>query len=58
VGAFSKGCVMELIALVIGILALGLAAVDELRRHWDRWRLDEELQSEAHSTLAKYSTEE
>jgi hypothetical protein len=49
---------MELIALVIGILALGLAAVDELLRHGRRWQLDEELHSEVHSTPAKYSSEE
>jgi hypothetical protein len=51
---------MELIAFGIGILALGLAAVDELRRQGDRWQLDEELheQSEVHSTPAKYLSEE
>jgi hypothetical protein len=43
---------MELIAIVIGIIVLGLAAVDELQRDWDQKRLNEELhkQSEVHST--------
>jgi hypothetical protein len=60
VAALSKGRAMELIAFGIGILALGLAAVDELRRQRDLWQLDEELheQSEVHSTPAKYSSEE
>lgn len=46
------GCVMELIAIVVGIIVLSLAAVDELQRHWDQCQLDEELhqQSEVHST--------
>src|SRR4029453_12645631 len=44
--------VMELIAIVIGILVLGLATIDELRRPGARWQLDEELheQSKVHST--------
>jgi hypothetical protein len=43
---------MELVAIVIGTIVLGLAAVDELQRQWDQRQLDEDLheQSEVHST--------
>jgi hypothetical protein len=38
--------------------AVAQRAVDELRRHGDQWKLDEELpQAEVHSTPKRYQSE-